>query len=76
MSYQLVEQLHKKAVTVERLYSLLGVSRSGYYSSRQRATLAYKACLVSTQLLAEFATSGKVHGTREKFCATRLCVRT
>ena len=64
MSYQLVEQLHKKAVPVGRLCRVLGVSRSGYYGSRQRAKLAPKACLVSTQLKAEFAASGKVYGSR------------
>ena len=64
MSYQLVEQLHKKAVTVERLCRVLGVSRSGYYGARQRAKLAPKACLVSTQLKAEFAASGRVYGGR------------
>jgi putative transposase len=64
MSYQFVEQLHKKAVTVERLCRVLGVSRSGYYGARQRAKIAPKACLVSTQLKAEFAASGKVYGSR------------
>ena len=64
MSYQLVEQLHKKAVPVGRLCRVLGVSRSGYYGSRQRAKLAPKACLVSTQLKAEFAASGKIYGSR------------
>ena len=58
MSYQFVEQLHKKAVTVERLCRVLGVSRSGYYGARQRAKLAPKVCLVSTQLKAEFVASG------------------
>ena len=64
MSYQLVEQLHKKAVTVERLCRVLGVSRSGYYGARERAKLAPKACLISTQLKAAFAASGKVYGSR------------
>ena len=64
MSHQLVEQLHKKAVTVERLCRVLGVSRSGYYGARQRAKRAPKACLVSTQLKAEFAASGRVYGSR------------
>ncbi len=63
MSYQLVEQLHK-AIPVGRLCRVLGVSRSGYYGSRQRAKLAPKACLVGTQLKAEFAASGKVYGSR------------
>lgn len=52
MIYQLVEQLHKQAVTVERLCHMLSVSRSGYYDTRQQAKLAPKACLVSTQLKA------------------------
>ena len=64
MSYQLVEQLHEKAVSVERLCRVLDVSRSGYYGSRQRAKVAPKACLVSTQLKAEFAASGRVYGSR------------
>jgi transposase InsO family protein len=64
MSYQFVEQLHKKAVPVERLCRVLGVSRSGYYGARQRAKRAPKACMVSTQLKAEFAASGKVYGSR------------
>jgi len=39
MSYQIVEQLHDKAVTVGQLCRMLGVSRSGYYGARQRAKL-------------------------------------
>ena len=68
MSYQIVEQLHKKAVTVGQLCRMLGVSRSGYYGARQRAKLGPKACLVSTQVKAEFAASGKVYGSR-RLCA-------
>ena len=64
MSYQFVEQLHKKAVPVGRLCRVLGVSRSGYYGARERAKLAPKACLISTQLKAAFAASGKVYGSR------------
>ncbi len=64
MSYQLVEQLRKKAVTVERLCRVLSVSRSGFYGALQRAKLTPKTCLVSTQLKAEFAASGKVYGSR------------
>ena len=64
MSYQFVEQLHKKAIPVERLCRVLGVSRSGYYDSRQRARALPIACLASTQLKAEFAASGKVYGSR------------
>jgi putative transposase len=43
---------------------VLGVSRSGYYGARQRTKLAPKACLLSTQLKAEFAASGRVYGSR------------
>ena len=68
MSYQFVEQLHKKAVPVVHLCRVLGVSRSGYYGARQRAKLAPKVCLVSTQLKAEFAASGNVYGSR-RLCA-------
>lgn len=64
MNYQFVEQLHKKAVTVGRLCRVLGVSRSGYYGSRQRARATPAACLVSTQLKVEFAASGCVYGSR------------
>lgn len=63
MSYQLVEQLHKKAVTVERLCRVLDVSRSGYYGWRQRSQTAPKVCATSVQLKAEFAACGKVSPT-------------
>ena len=55
MSCQPAKQLHKKAAAFERLCRVPGVSRSGYYGSRQRAKLAPKACLLSTQLKAKFA---------------------
>jgi transposase InsO family protein len=64
MSYALIEQWHKRAVSVERLCRVLGVSRSGYYGWRQRAQRAPQACRVSTQLKAEFAASGRVYGSR------------
>lgn len=64
MSYQFIEQLHKKAIPVGRLCRVLGLSRSGYYGARQGAKIVPKACLVSTQLNAEFATSGRVYGSR------------
>ena len=67
MSYRLVAKLSEKAVTVGTLCRVLGVSRSGYYGSRQRALSAAKVCANSIQLKAEFAASGKVYGSR------RLC---
>jgi hypothetical protein len=35
MSYQFVDQLHKKAVPVVRLCRVQGISRSGYYGASQ-----------------------------------------
>ncbi len=64
MSYQLVEQLQKKAITVEQLCRVQSASRSGYYDFRQRAKLAHKACWVCTQLKAVFGASAKVFGSR------------
>jgi len=68
MSYQLVEQLHKKAVTVVRLCRVLDLSRSGYYGWRQRAQAAPNVCATSVQLKAEFAACGQVYGSR-RMCA-------
>ena len=56
--------MRKKSIPVGRLCRVLGVSRSGYYSARQRTKLVPKACLVSAQLKAEFAASGRVCGSR------------
>ena len=64
MSYQLVAELSEKAVTVGTLCRVLGVSRSGYYGSHQRAQAAPKVCATSFQLKAEFAASGRVYGSR------------
>ena len=64
MSYQLVAELSEKAVTVATLCRVLGVSRSGYYGSRQRAQAAPKVCATGVQLKAEFAASGRVYGSR------------
>lgn len=68
MSYRLIGKLSEKAVTVGTLCRVLGVSRSGYYGSRQRALSAAKVCIASVQLKAEFAASGKVYGSR-RLCA-------
>ena len=64
MSYRLVAKLSEKATAVGTLCRVLGVSRSGYYGSRQRALSAPKVCATSVQLKAEFAASGKVYGSR------------
>ncbi len=64
MSYRLVAKLSEKAITVGALCRVLGVSRSGYYDSRQRASSATTVCATSVRLKAEFAASGKVYGSR------------
>ena len=68
MSYQLVAKLSEKATAVGTLCRVLGVSRSGYYGSRQRALSAPKVCATSVQLKTEFAACGKVYGSR-RLCA-------
>ena len=70
MSYQLVEDLQKKAVTVSQACRVFEVSRSGYYANvavlKQR--LAEPAlCAASVHLKAAFAASHKAYGSR------RLC---
>lgn len=64
MSYQLVKQWQEKAITVQQACRVLGVSRSGYYASRQRAQAPAKLCAHTLQLKAAFASSGKTYGSR------------
>ena len=67
MSYQLVEDLQKKAcpqvaVTVSQACRLLEVSRSGYYANvaaRQQRLAAPAVCAASVHLKAAFAASHK-----------------
>lgn len=68
MSYQLVEELQKKAVTVSQSCRVLEISRSGYYAHRQRALVSPKVCAISVKLQAAFATSGRSYGSR-RLCA-------
>ena len=67
MSYQLVEDLQKKATTVSQACRALEVSRSGYYSHqtahRQRLTEPV-VCTASVHLKAAFAASHKAYGSR------------
>ena len=70
MSYQLVEDLHKKAcpqVAVSQVCRVLEVSCSGYYahqtSMRQRL-VAPKVCAASVHLKAAFAASQRAYGSR------------
>ena len=68
MSYQLVEELQKKAVTVTQSCRILEISRSGYYAHRQRALAAPTVCATSVKLQAAFAASGRTYGSR-RLCA-------
>ena len=67
MSYQLVEQLQKKAVPVTQACRVLQVSQSGYYTARMRSRQAPRICADSVHLKAIFAASGRTYGSR------RLC---
>ena len=61
MSYQLVEDLQKKAVTVSQACRILEVSRSGYYAAVKRRRTAPRACAASVHLKAAFAASGRTY---------------
>ena len=70
MSYQLVEDLQKKAcpkVAISQACRVLEVSRSGYYANVavQKQRLAEPAlCAASVHLKAAFAASHKTYGSR------------
>ena len=67
MSYQLVEDLQKKAVpatTVSQACRILEVSCSGYYAAARRRRAAPVVCAASVHLRAAFAASGRTYGSR------------
>jgi len=64
MIYACIDQLQQKAEAVAPLCKVLGVSRSGYYASQQRAREPVKLCRESTHLQAAFAASGRCYGSR------------
>ena len=70
MSYQLVEDLQKKAcppVAVVQACRILEVSRSGYYASQASAKQRLPdpvVCAASVHLKAAFAASHKAYGSR------------
>ena len=64
MSYQFVEQLHKKAVPVNQVCRVLGISRSGYYTARKRDQVQPAVCEASVHLRAAFAASRGAYGSR------------
>jgi putative transposase len=74
MSYQLVEDLQKKAmpaITVSQACRLLEVSRSGYYAAAKRRRSAPRVCAASVHLRAAFAASGRTYGSRRLCAALR-----
>lgn len=64
MSYLLVAELQKKAVTVTQSCRVLEISRSGYYGYWQRERAAPTVCATSVKLQAAFAASGRAYGSR------------
>ena len=64
MSFELVEQLQQKAVPVNQMCRVLGVSRSGYYAARKRDQVQPVVCEASVHLKAAFAASGGAYGSR------------
>ena len=64
MTYQLIEDLQMKAVTVSQACRILEVSRSGYYAAAKRHSTAPVVCAASVHLKAAFAASGLTYGSR------------
>lgn len=67
MSYQLVEDLQKKAITVVQACRVLDVSRSGFYvhqAARKERLTKPVVCAASVHLKAAFAASHKAYGSR------------
>ncbi|KVW99766.1 integrase [Thiobacillus denitrificans] len=64
MSYELIENLQEKAVTVSQACRTLEVSRSGYYAAAKRHSTAPVVCAASVHLKAAFAASGRTYGSR------------
>ena len=64
MTYRCIEQLQKEDGGVASLCRLFGVSRSGYYASRQRANRPARTCVVTVRLQAAFAACGRSYGSR------------
>ena len=71
MSYQLVEALQKKAISVSQACRVLDVSRSGYYAAAKRSQAAPMVCADSAHVKAAFAASGRTYGSRR--IRTALC---
>ena len=72
MSYELIENLQKKAVTVSQACRTLEVSRSGYYAAAKRRSTAPVVCAASVHLKAAFAASGRTYGSRRLSTALHM----
>ncbi len=73
MSYQLVEDLQEKAISVSQACRVLDVSRSGYYAAAKRRQAATEVCADSVHVKADFAASGRTYGSRR--LRTALCTQ-
>jgi len=63
MSYRLIDELQKKALSVAQCCRVLGVSRSGFYEARRRAAQP-AVCKASVHVRAAFAASHQSYGSR------------
>lgn len=63
MSYQLVHQLQKEAISVKQTCRILSVSRSGYYEAQRRSAKPV-LCKASVHLKAAFMASHQSYGSR------------
>ena len=72
MSYELIENLQKKAVTVSQACRTLEVSRSGYYAAAKRRSTPPVVCAASVHLKAAFAASGRTYGSRRLSTALHM----
>ena len=72
MSYELIENLQEKAVTVSQACRTLEVSRSGYYAAAKRRSTPPVVCAASVHLKAAFAASGRTYGSRRLSTALHM----
>jgi transposase InsO family protein len=63
MSFRLIDELQMKAVPVAQTCRVLGVSRSGFYEARRRAS-TQNVCKTSVHVRAAFAASHQSYGSR------------
>ncbi|MFS2022047.1 IS3 family transposase, partial [Massilia sp. CT11-108] len=63
MSYRLIDELQKKALSVAQCCRVMGVSRSGFYEARRRAAQP-AVCKASVHVRAAFAASHQSYGSR------------